>query len=71
MEQHVHFEWFAHRRLPRLLVWYVVGNWITQWQQDIEIWENKIHRRSPRLCGDDGPVFELRKWYAQFVPEQA
>ncbi len=71
MEQHVHFEWFAHRRLPRLLVWYVVGNWITQWQQDIEIWENKIHQPRPQLCRDDGPVFRLRKWYEQFVPEDA
>ena len=69
LEQQVDFRWFADRRLPRLLVWYVVGNWISQWQRDIEIWENKIYQQHPRLCRDDGPVFQLRQWYRQFLPE--
>ena len=69
LEQQVDFRWFADRRLPRLLVWYVVGNWISQWQRDIEIWEHKIYQARPRLCRDDGPVFQLRQWYRQFLPE--
>lgn len=28
LEQQVNYRWFADRRLPRWLVWYVVGNWI-------------------------------------------
>ncbi len=71
LEQQVDFRWFADRRLPRVLVWYVVGNWISQWARDIEIWENKIYRERPRLCRDDGPVFRLRQWYRQFLPESA
>ena len=35
-------------------------------EQDRPIWENKRHLRSPVLSDVDGPVFELRKWYAQF-----
>lgn len=69
LEQQVNFRWFADRRLPRLLVWYVVGNWISQWARDIQIWENKIYREHPRLCRDDGPVFRLRQWYRQFLPD--
>jgi len=69
LEQEVNFRWFADRRLPRLLVWYVVGNWISQWAQDIAIWENKVFRRHPRLCHDDGPVLRLRQWYRQFLPD--
>ena len=68
LEQQVDFRWFADRRLPRWLVWYVVGNWVSQWARDIEIWENKIYREHPRLCRDDGPVFRLREWYRQFLP---
>ncbi len=70
LEQQVNFRWFADRRLPRWLVWYIVGNWISQWARDIEIWENKIYQAHPRLCADDGPVFRLRRWYQQFLPER-
>ena len=70
LEQQVNFRWFADRRLPRWLVWYVVGNWISQWVQDIEIWENKRYVRNPRLCRDDGRVFQMRRWYRQFLPEE-
>ena len=70
LEQQVDYHWFADRRLPRWLVWYVVGNWISQWAQDIEIWENKSYVRNPRLCRDDGRVFQMRRWYRQFLPEE-
>lgn len=69
LEQQVHFRWFADHRLPRWLVWYVVGGWVSQWHQDIEIWENKAYLENPRLCRDDGPVFRLRRWYNQFLPD--
>ena len=70
LEQQVDFRWYADRGLPRWLVWYVVGNWISQWAQDIEIWENKVYQARPRLCRDDGPVFRLRQWYRQFLPDE-
>ncbi|MCY4128207.1 MAG: Rieske 2Fe-2S domain-containing protein [Gammaproteobacteria bacterium] len=69
LELQVNFRWFADRRLPRLLVWYVIGNWISQWERDISIWENKIYQQSPRLSRDDGPIFKLRDWYQQFIPK--
>ena len=69
LEQQVDFRWFADRAMPRLLVWYVIGCWISQWKQDIEIWENKAYRSPPVLCRDDGPIHELRRWYRQFLPE--
>ncbi len=69
LEQQVDFHWFADRRMPRLLVWYVVGNWISQWEHDIRIWENKTYTTHPTLCRDDGPVVRLRRWYRQFFPE--
>ncbi|MAQ18199.1 MAG: hypothetical protein CMN30_25810 [Sandaracinus sp.] len=66
LAQHVRFRWFADRSIPRLLVSYVVGNWISQWREDIAIWENKIFRERPQLVRDDGPIHALRKWYRQF-----
>ncbi|MYF00655.1 MAG: hypothetical protein F4234_10905 [Gammaproteobacteria bacterium] len=69
LEQQVDFRWFADRKIPRLLVSYVVGNWISQWRRDIGIWENKIYREVPALAANDGPVYRMRRWYRQFLPE--
>jgi 3-ketosteroid 9alpha-monooxygenase subunit A len=34
--------------------------------QDIEIWRNKAKIDNPLLCEEDGPVYQLRRWYEQF-----
>lgn len=68
MRQEVYFRWFAHKRIPRALVHYVVGSWIGQWKADIKIWENKVYRTRPVLSRADGPVHQMRKWYRQFYP---
>jgi cholesterol 7-desaturase len=49
MQQQTQFRYFADPALPRLLVWYVVGNWISQWKYDIRVWENKVYNRKPLL----------------------
>ena len=69
LEQQVDFHWFADRRVPRILVWYSVGSWISQWRNDVRIWEDKVFMGPPTLCRDDGPVMRLRRWYRQFYPE--
>jgi hypothetical protein len=48
--------------LGRILVWYVVGNWIAQWKNDISIWENKVWQLKPILVKEDGPVQKLRRY---------
>ncbi len=40
-----------------------------QFEQDIPIWENKIHLERPLLCDGDGPIGQLRKWARQFYSE--
>jgi cholesterol 7-dehydrogenase len=65
----VRFSWWAERGVPRILAWYVVGNWVSQWQQDLEIWERKVHVPRPALSRADGPVHELRRWFRQFQPD--
>ncbi len=69
LEQQVDFHWFANPGIPRLLVWYIVGNWISQWRKDVRIWENKVYAEPPVLCRDDGPVGCARRWYRQFFPD--
>ncbi len=71
LDQQVVFRWFADRRVPRLAVWYAVGHWVSQWRNDVHIWEDKVFRGSPLLCRDDGPVIRLRRWYSRFFPEVA
>ncbi|MCD2110438.1 MULTISPECIES: Rieske 2Fe-2S domain-containing protein [Rhodococcus] len=43
------------------------GNFIAKgFEQDIEIWRNKTRIDNPLLCEEDGPVYQLRRWYEQF-----
>ncbi|MEB3370631.1 Rieske 2Fe-2S domain-containing protein [Saccharopolyspora mangrovi] len=34
--------------------------------QDVEIWKNKSRIDNPLLVEEDGPVYQLRRWYDQF-----
>lgn len=34
--------------------------------QDVDIWRNKTKIDNPLLCEEDGPVYQLRRWYEQF-----
>ena len=69
LKQQVDFHWYADRKVPRLLVWYAVGSWISQWRNDVRVWEHKAFMSPPTLCRDDGPVMRLRNWYGQFFPD--
>ena len=66
LQQHVRFRWYARPHVSRLLVSAVVTSWIAQWRSDIDIWEQKIYRPKPMLVAEDGPIHELRRWFAQF-----
>ncbi|HEX4251036.1 MAG TPA: Rieske 2Fe-2S domain-containing protein [Pseudonocardia sp.] len=37
--------------------------------QDVEIWKNKSRIDNPLLCEEDGPVYQLRRWYDQFYTD--
>ena len=39
--------------------------------QDVEIWKNKSAIDNPLLCEEDGPVYQLRRWYQQFYVDAA
>ena len=39
--------------------------------QDVHIWKNKVPVQNPLLCEDDGPVYQLRRWYEQFYVDAA
>ncbi|MFD8500724.1 Rieske 2Fe-2S domain-containing protein [Amycolatopsis sp. NPDC059657] len=39
--------------------------------QDVEIWRNKTRIDNPLLCEEDGPVYQLRRWYDQFYVDVA
>ncbi|WP_327152752.1 hypothetical protein [Nocardioides sp. Root140] len=40
-------------------------------EQDVEIWKNKTRIDNPLLCEEDGPVYQLRRWYQQFYTDVA
>lgn len=68
LEQRTRFRWYAEPHIPRALVEYVVGSWVTQWMQDVEIWETKRYKKRPMLVKGDGPVHLMRRWYSRFLP---
>ena len=39
--------------------------------QDVHIWKNKVAVQNPLLCEEDGPVYQLRRWYEQFYVDRA
>jgi 3-ketosteroid 9alpha-monooxygenase subunit A len=40
-------------------------------EQDVLIWKNKTRIDNPLLCEEDGPVYQLRRWYEQFYVDVA
>ncbi|WP_051026539.1 Rieske 2Fe-2S domain-containing protein [Nocardia higoensis] len=43
----------------------------TGFLQDVEIWKHKSKVENPLLCEEDGPVYQLRRWYEQFYVDAA
>lgn len=70
LKQQIRFRWYADKKVPRPLVWWVVGHWVSQWKADVEVWENKVYRERPVLVSLDGPVHKMRRWYQQFLESQ-
>lgn len=49
-----------------------MGDFIkTGFEEDVEIWRNKVRIDNPLLCEEDGPVYQLRRWYQQFYTDVA
>ncbi|MBG0817906.1 Rieske 2Fe-2S domain-containing protein [Planomonospora sp. ID82291] len=49
-----------------------LGDFILKgFEQDVEIWKNKARIDNPLLCEEDGPVYQLRRWYEQFYVDAA
>ncbi len=40
-------------------------------EQDVEIWRSKTRIDNPLLVEEDGPVYQLRRWYEQFYVDTA
>lgn len=66
MLQRAYFHWYASPSIPAVVVSYVVGSWIGQWGNDLDVWENKTYLSKPFLIPVDGPVAKMRRWYNQF-----
>ncbi|MCU1644987.1 MAG: putative oxygenase [Nocardia sp.] len=49
-----------------------LGDWVKLgFEQDVQIWKNKATVDNPLLCEEDGPVYQLRRWYQQFYIDVA
>src|SRR3546814_3231698 len=44
---------------------------VAGFMQDVHIWLNKAPVHNPLLCEEDGPVYQLRRWYEQFYVDKA
>ncbi|MUL75319.1 Rieske 2Fe-2S domain-containing protein [Mycolicibacterium sp. CBMA 226] len=51
---------------------HALGDWVARgFEQDVEIWKNKARIDNPLLVEEDGPVYQLRRWYEQFYVDVA
>ncbi|WP_433634909.1 Rieske 2Fe-2S domain-containing protein [Nocardia sp. CA-120079] len=49
-----------------------LGDWVkVGFEQDVAIWRSKTRIDNPLLCEEDGPVYQLRRWYEQFYVDAA
>jgi len=68
------FFFTARKRGNPLLRWLISRTFMREvalgFEQDVPIWENKIHRPRPVLCDGDGPIWEFRKWFQRFYSAQ-
>jgi cholesterol 7-dehydrogenase len=71
LELKTHFRWYADPNIPDFLVWYICGNWVAQWRNDIDVWSNKVYAKKAMLVRGDGPLAALRRWYQQFYSEHS
>jgi 3-ketosteroid 9alpha-monooxygenase subunit A len=44
---------------------------IEGFMQDVEIWKQQGAIQNPLLCEEDGPIYQLRRWYEQFYVDAA
>lgn len=56
-ELDVEFRAFVEPKISRLLSWYIIGNWVAQWQMDIAIWENKVRILLCSTCVHDDLLY--------------
>ncbi|MCA4724880.1 Rieske 2Fe-2S domain-containing protein [Mycolicibacterium fortuitum] len=49
-----------------------LGDWVKiGFEQDVAIWKTKARIDNPLLCEEDGPVYQLHRWYEQFYVDKA
>ena len=53
----------------KLALEYVENN-RTSFYQDVDIWSTKRPVDNPVLAEGDGPIYQLREWYAQFYTNE-
>eukprot|EP01135_Chromosphaera_perkinsii_P003022 Nk52_evm4s233 gene=Nk52_evmTU4s233 len=66
LRQKVQDVWFAEPGMPKILVEYVVKNFLIAFDDDIDIWERKTWASKPLLVKGDGPMMRQRRWFEQF-----
>ena len=60
--------------LRRILLAHRVEKFIVPahgFEQDVQIWRHKARIDNPLLVEEDGPVYQLRRWYQQFYVDAA
>ena len=55
-------------RVPIFIAKVIFQGFITQFERDVPIWNNKILLRKPLLSKNDGPISRFRSWFKQFYP---
>jgi len=58
--------WFADKKVPRLLVWFINMQGLGAFNEDLVVWSNKIFKRNPLVVAGDGKIIKRRRWMKKF-----
>ncbi len=61
--------WVMKTRIPGwtwILKKFLISQMLKTYEEDMEIWQNKVYLAKPILCSYDTSIMKIRSWYAQF-----
>jgi len=66
MKQHVIHTIYAEKWVPNFFAKIVFNSFLTQFDRDSPIWNNKTYQARPILVKEDGNINQFRRWYSKF-----
>lgn len=65
------FNIYTIKKMPKIVAKFLFWNFLSQFEQDVPIWNAKRFENRPLVVKGDGNIVGFRKWYSQFYSENS